>query len=711
MKAVLYVITIMILMGPVNAADILVDAPVTKSKIQAAINTAQPGDHIVIPDGEWRMDSYVDIWQDKSGLGQGQETVIRGQNPGQAILTGQAQFRIYADWMVIRDLYFKDTVQATIVFRGSHHSRVTDCLWENHQVRNSIWIENNTDPRHSEHIRVDHCTWLDPHKCVIFIQDGYGIISVNVTIDHNLIKDMHATVGLDGIPGTPDDELEGSEGLGLGSYFNSGDIDTDYLVEYNIFDNVAKDPETISVKSSGNIFRYNVFKNSKNLQLRMANRCVIDSNYFFGETGMVSYGIGVRGYGHNVTNNYMYQVGQVAGKPAIGIGGTADTYDNLIAHNTIINPGAYAIRTGASVLPSHDIHIVNNIFSLNQGSLWRDWDEGAPDPYDYHWENNIAHLHGTATLNYDSGIKINLAEGEIETGDPMFTTRSTPDYPDLLVLSSGSVDVIDKGSDLEIYHDIDGHARDASPDIGTDEYSALPPDKWPVRYDQVGPSWMNPDLTCEDRGYICCDECEGSAFDYEGCSAVCCNECKQIEPIIGIIEAENAQIVAPFEIRSDTAASNGMYVMSTRDSQGSVTLNLYAEEDGKYIIEASVLASAANRNSFFVGIDSSHPGEDYYIFDMAESADYITEKVSIRGDGSMDEPEFDPYILDLTAGEHTITFSARESNTWLDWIQLVRCDTIDMTELIEYLNSWKGNEEDISISDVMIKINEWRLCN
>jgi PKD repeat protein len=178
----------------------------------------------------------------------------------------------------------------------------------------------------------------------------------------------------------------GFETIQIGeSQYQMYDMST--TVEYCLFrhaiygDDVSVyEPEIISNKSRNNIYRYNTFvENKGGLVLRHGDDCVVDGNFFFGESGSTM-GAGVRiiGLRHIVRNNYFEDIDGTALRAAIclmkGSGefppdSTSNGYESpgtaRIFHNTIVNcnqPFALGATTSSSgTTPPNNVEIRNNV--------------------------------------------------------------------------------------------------------------------------------------------------------------------------------------------------------------------------------------------------------------------------------------------------------------------------------------------------------------
>ncbi|MEN8134283.1 MAG: right-handed parallel beta-helix repeat-containing protein [Thermodesulfobacteriota bacterium] len=136
----------------------------------------------------------------------------------------------------------------------------------------------------------------------------------------------------------------------------------------------------------------------------------------------------------------------------------------------------------------------------------------------------------------------------------------------------------------------------------------------------------------------------------------------------GLIEAESGVLTAPMEIVLSAEASGGAYVATPTNYVGYVDYNFNIVEPGTYKIIANVYGSDRLADSFQVIIDNGsqdvwdfNPNEDPALYNV-----WMEDEVTARGTGTMDAPQFDPLIVQLEAGPHTISFKGRENNARLD---------------------------------------------
>ena len=150
------------------------------------------------------------------------------------------------------------------------------------------------------------------------------------------------------------------------------------LVENNYFDRADGELEIISNKSGGNIFRGNVFYESRGtLTMRHGSGNLVENNVFFGNGADHTGGIRVINGEQTVRNNYMealagYRFGGALvvmnGVPNSSINRYHQVKNALIEHNSLINSDHVQLAAGSdqerSAVPI-DSRMANNLFYTN----------------------------------------------------------------------------------------------------------------------------------------------------------------------------------------------------------------------------------------------------------------------------------------------------------------------------------------------------------
>ncbi|MDZ7302323.1 MAG: Ig-like domain-containing protein [candidate division KSB1 bacterium] len=135
------------------------------------------------------------------------------------------------------------------------------------------------------------------------------------------------------------------------------------------------------------------------------------------------------------------------------------------------------------------------------------------------------------------------------------------------------------------------------------------------------------------------------------------------------IEAESAQITAPIETRNDPEAAGGKYIVypTGHSEDASATLKFVITKAGDYRIWTRSMKTGTEPGSWTISVDGG-PDFIYDVFQGNTESSWKWDLMSERGNGQPRSPEFDPKIINLEAGTHTIEFKARWEETRLDKI-------------------------------------------
>lgn len=449
--------------------------------IETAMETAQPGDTLIMTDGVWTNQEI-----DFAGIGTaGSPITLRPQTPGGVLLTGVSQLRISGDYLVVDGLHFKDgTIENSdhvVQFRGplgeATNSRFTNSVIESYSGPDlndkyhyvSLYGQNN---------RIDHNRFLDQQnigpQIVAWLDESPTPISAFHRIDANHFGDR------------PRGWDNGFEAIRLGDSDTSV-VDAHITVENNLFERVDGEIEIISSKSNFNIFRYNTFRESKGtLTLRHGNSNTVEGNFFLGEDTTDSGGIRVVGEDHTIINNYIANVGDeadgaisfAAGIPNSQLNGYFQVKNAVVAHNTIVNVAGAAITFdwgigsgGRSLLPEN-LTIEGNLISSTTAPLF----EGS-EGVGYAYANNIAH---------GAALGISSRPGILEV-DPELVQD-----PDGIWRPSATSPAINGATSSTLFtDDMDGQARIGLFDIGADEVSTAQIVRKPLTTSDVGAAWFS----------------------------------------------------------------------------------------------------------------------------------------------------------------------------------------------------------------------------
>ncbi|MEO9569844.1 MAG: polysaccharide lyase 6 family protein [Polaribacter sp.] len=329
----------------ISAQEILVS---NITEFNEAMKSAKAGDAIVLKNGIWK-----DVKLNAYGKGEdGNPISVKAETPGQVIISGNSTLNIYGEYVIVSGLWFKngDTEYKSVVqFRKDSKTFANHCRFTNSTISYfntetplkdhwvDIWGKNN---------RVDHNNFTgktsEGTTLVVWLK-GEEHIENNHRIDNNLFGPR------------PDLGKNGGETIRIGTSANSMKS-SKTIVERNIFANCDGEIEIVSNKSCDNIFRDNLFVESKGtLTLRHGNNALVERNVFLGNGVSKTGGIRIINQGHIVRNNYLIGLtGDGYRGPIVVMNGVPNSPLNRyhqvknvdIQNNTIINSGPISFGEG-----------------------------------------------------------------------------------------------------------------------------------------------------------------------------------------------------------------------------------------------------------------------------------------------------------------------------------------------------------------------------
>jgi hypothetical protein len=398
------------------------------SSLQAAIDTARPGQRIVLAEGVHAADKPVKIT--RSGI------TVAAQSVGGTVFTrGGFELGAVRD-VTIEGFVFNGTSTMSVPAEAQA-TRITRNTYNGNKDGASLSVS-------ADDVQVDHNTFQNRNNEGVYLQiTGPGSeIAKRTRIHHNYFYNHQFT-------GT-----NGGESIRLG-YSHKQSKSANAIVEYNLFEKADGDAEAISIKSSDNTVRFNTIRNSKGyIVLRHGNRTTVEGNLLFNS------GIRFHGNDHKVINNYVESTKDRA--IVFGSGSEADSgptskeHDRpdrvTVAFNTLIGTGAVVDSDGGD-FKAKDCVLANNVIRGSSGG--------------------VVSMHSGSVVKYEGNVIWGGTGGNMPaSGYKSVDPKLVKDANGLFRLASSSP-AINASAGIYSYvtRDFDLQARSGKPDVGADEYS------------------------------------------------------------------------------------------------------------------------------------------------------------------------------------------------------------------------------------------------
>lgn len=269
---------------------------VTLDSVAAALETARPGDRIVVEEG-----TYRDMELKWRGAGaEGKPVRIEAATPGGVVIGGASTLRIAGRWLEISGFDFRDGYApsgSVIEFRCGREvaddCRLTECVVEGYNPvrRDQAYSYVLLFGRRN---RVDHCTLTGK------LNLGVTLI---VMLNEPRSQQNHHRIDHNWFGPRPVYGSNGAETIRVGTS-QQAYTSSNTLIEENLFDRCNGEVEVVSIKSSDNVIRRNVFFESEGvLALRHGDRNTVEENLFVGHGKRNTGGIRIVNAGHKVRCN------------------------------------------------------------------------------------------------------------------------------------------------------------------------------------------------------------------------------------------------------------------------------------------------------------------------------------------------------------------------------------------------------------------------
>ncbi len=371
MKKLLFSSLLLIILNQTFANKILVENLEKLSKANAA---AQPGDTIVLKNGNW---SNCILKLTCNGT-EKQPIVFKAEKAGEVLITGESSLRISGSYLVVDGLNFTNGYApdgSVWEFRAGkevgNNCRITNCAINSFnapkRLKENYWVSF-----YGKHNRIDHCTF--------FNKTNIGVLIGVILDDERSRQNFHSI-----------DSNYFAMRIPLAS--NAGEIIrvgvsqhctfySNTIIRNNLFERCNGEVEIISIKSCGNFIKNNVFRECQGgLSLRHGNNNTVEGNIFLGNNKEGTGGARIINEGNWVVNNLFYNCRGVNFRSPLAImngvpNSPAFRYlpvrDAVVANNTFINCTPFSLCEGSDKersKPPVNVYIFKNVFANNRDSI------------------------------------------------------------------------------------------------------------------------------------------------------------------------------------------------------------------------------------------------------------------------------------------------------------------------------------------------------
>lgn len=635
-------IVLLLLLSQVCIATTITVSDITS--LNDAIDDVVPGDIIEMEDGIWMNATII---FDANGTS-ANPIILRAQNPGGVILSGETEVRIGGDYLIVSGLVFEDctTDQSNLIaFRRTstdlaQHSRLTDCVIKNCNP-NDTSVDYKWVGLFGTYNEVDHCYMENKNH------EGPTIV---VWSDED---EAHHHIHHNYFGPSPEGDGNGWETIRIGT--SSWAQYAGYnLVEHNYFYQRDGEIEIISGKSSFSTYRYNIFKECKGgLTLRHGTDCTVDGNIFFGGNKSGSYGVRTIDRNHTVINNYFeglngasselrYPICLMGGEVNPAANGYQPNINNNISYNTIVNC-TKGIMVGAEddwpVAPD-DCTFANNVVSIaNAAPVVHN---NAPTNSTY-VGNFFYRSDGNVTIP-STGYQDIDPQLSVPVGDSIYRPENTSPLIGAAVTGWSVED-----------NDFEFQSRPNTPTVGADDISS----DAVIDRGIYGPTWMIP-VNEEEPQYSV------------------------------LMEAEDAIYGSQWSLENDVTACGSAYLLPPDMSSTAtpptmpedlVTFSFSLIESGTYKVYARTMTSDGSDDSFWVRANNGNWQRWNTINGPNYPSGYHWSQV---GDWVTGDPTAIPVTFELLEGSNTIDFAWRENDARLDKIFVTQEDLLARTTVTNH---------------------------
>lgn len=278
----------------INAESYKVSNPNELSKL----NTLKPGDVVVIASGKYNSPKM----QFNANGTKSAPIILEGEKPGDVIFTGESILQISGNFVIVRDLFFKDITplqSKSPIEMKTRDSKLQNCVISGVNSKEDPLTDNKWVSLYGERNTVERCSFIDKKNigCLLVIW-----LEKNVTPNHRILNNYFSRPTI--LMSADGSKTNGQECVRIGtSDFSMQEARC--LVANNTFYRCDSEMEVISNKSCFNSFINNLFLETQGaMTLRHGNNSLVEGNFFIGNNREGTAGVRVIGDHQIIRNNY-----------------------------------------------------------------------------------------------------------------------------------------------------------------------------------------------------------------------------------------------------------------------------------------------------------------------------------------------------------------------------------------------------------------------
>lgn len=383
-----------LLAGPVpgSAKSIVVKTASSLSKV-----APEPGDTVVFRNGTY---SNATLKIPFSGTEKSRITVM-AETPGGVRCEGRSYLKISGSHLNVEGFVFHNPSleNSYVIFlnKGTADVHLRECcVWADEDAERSPKIRTKWLCSFGTRNEIERCSFDGKCNIGLMVDVCFGESgAAPETVVHNcFFSRPYSLLNSHGYA------MNGQESFRFGSSKDSMS-DAKGICRDNWFYRCNGEIETISSKSSGNLYENNLFENCRGeLTLRHGNRNVVRGNIFLSDGDPLSGGVRIIGEGHLVEDNYMQGLGGSGFFAAICVVGSnpdPELYEYWPADNSIIRRNTVVdCCEGIKInhenhcggpIPPKNLRVEKNVFSLSPGAL--SVFVNKMDPSEIRWKKNV----------------------------------------------------------------------------------------------------------------------------------------------------------------------------------------------------------------------------------------------------------------------------------------------------------------------------------